>query len=91
MNDVRLYTRTERSEQAVATMGCVGCGAVCHVREFEGGESVERSVSVGVGVVIIGFRGLLLRAVLEACFVFVPQCSECWLNVKLKRDQSFNR
>ena len=67
VNEVRLYTRTERSEQAVATMGCVGCGAVCHVREFEGGESVERRVSVGVGAAMVSFRGPL-QAVLEACF-----------------------
>jgi hypothetical protein len=37
---VRLYTRTLRSEQAVATIGRVGCGADCHVREFEGGVRV---------------------------------------------------
>jgi hypothetical protein len=43
---VRLYTRTLRSEQAVATIGKFGCGAVCHVRELDGGERVARGASV---------------------------------------------
>lgn len=43
---MRLYTRTLRSEQAVATMGRVGCGAVCHVRELDGGVRVARGESV---------------------------------------------
>lgn len=31
-----------RSEHAVATIGSDGCGAVCHVRELEGGLRVAR-------------------------------------------------
>lgn len=42
MKDVRLYTRTLRSEHAVAIMGSEGCGADCHVRELEGGARVAR-------------------------------------------------
>lgn len=56
VKDVRLYTRTERSEQAVATIGWLGWGAVCHVREFDGGESVVSCVSVGFGVDMAGVR-----------------------------------
>ena len=48
MKDVRLYTRTLRSEHAVATIGSDGCGAVCHVRELEGGARVARGESVYV-------------------------------------------
>ena len=43
---MRLYTRTLRSEQAVATMGRVGCGAVCHVRELAAGVRVASGASV---------------------------------------------
>jgi hypothetical protein len=30
----------------VATIGRVGCGAVCHVRELDGGERVARGARV---------------------------------------------
>jgi hypothetical protein len=50
----RLYTRTLRSEQAVATMGRLGWGLDCHVREFEGGLSVARGDSVCVRAFIGG-------------------------------------
>ena len=49
MKDVRLYTRTLRSEHAVATIGSEGCGAVCHVREFDGGVRVARGERMCVG------------------------------------------
>lgn len=48
MNDVSEYTRTVRSAHAVATMGCVGCGAVCQVRAVDTGCSVARGESVSV-------------------------------------------
>lgn len=60
MKDVRLYTRTLRSEHAVATMGSDGCGADCHVRELDGGLRVARGVrvkrceSVGVDIFLEG-------------------------------------
>jgi hypothetical protein len=38
-----------RSEHAVATIGWEGWGAVCQVREFEGGESVARGRRTCVG------------------------------------------
>ena len=50
----RLYTRTLRSEQAVATIGRLGCGLDCHVREFEGGLSVVRGESVCVRAFVGG-------------------------------------
>lgn len=54
MKDVRLYTRTLRSEQAVATMGRVGCGEDCHVRELDGGVRVANCESLCVGVLAGG-------------------------------------
>ena len=39
---------TDLSDVAVARMGRVGCGADCHARVFEGGESVARWVRTGV-------------------------------------------
>lgn len=53
MKDVRLYTRTLRSEQAVATIGRFGWGEDCHVRELDGGVSVASCESLCVR----GFAG----------------------------------
>jgi hypothetical protein len=62
---VRLYTRTLRSEQAVATIGRVGCGAVCHVRELDGGVSVARGASVYCrdSVISEGRIGIKVRSI----------------------------
>jgi len=57
VNEVRLYTRTVRSEQAVATSGNVGCGADCHVLELEGGDSVARGEMTN-GVVVSSGGGI---------------------------------
>lgn len=46
---MRLYTRTLRSEHAVATMGRDGCAAVCQVRELDGGERLARGEILGCG------------------------------------------
>ena len=57
VNDVSEYTRTVRSAHAVATMGSVGCGAVCQVRAVDTGCSVARGESVSVGAELSGCCG----------------------------------
>jgi len=41
--------RTVLSEQAVAMSGREGCGALCQVRETEGGFNIDRRVRAGGG------------------------------------------
>ena len=48
VKEVKLYKRTLRSEHAVATIGRVGWGADCHVRELDGGVRVARGLRVCV-------------------------------------------
>ena len=57
VNDVSEYTRTVRSAHAVATMGSVGCGAVCQVRAVDTGCSVARGEIVSVGAELSGCCG----------------------------------
>jgi len=47
LKEVREYMRTERSEQAVATIGRFGCGEESQTRVLDGGFSVATGLIVG--------------------------------------------
>lgn len=68
-NDVRLYTRTVLSDEAVATTGRDGCGAVIHVRAELAGVSVARGWSIGGGVVSVVEEGIAVVVVVAVVAV----------------------